>query len=225
MIPLRADAAPLAVVGGRLGTGLLNLTDDLAALDSTGFWAVVVPFDGTPICARFADVRPATAWPGPPWSGPEPASWSTSLDRDAFCRGVEAIRESIRSGDVYQVNLTRRLTAPLPAPPGGATTDIAALGAALAVGNPAPFSAVVRLPSCGVHVASASPERYLARDGAVVRSSPIKGTAPTEGQLLDKDRAENVMIVDLVRNDLGRVCEWGSVAVPSLLTTIFHGAG
>ncbi len=64
MIPLRADAAPLAVVGGRLCTGLLDLTDDLAALDSTGFWAVVVPFDGIPICARFADVRPATAWPG-----------------------------------------------------------------------------------------------------------------------------------------------------------------
>lgn len=222
MIPLRADAAPLAVVGGRLCTGLLDLTDDLAALDSTGFWAVVVPFDGIPICARFADVRPATAWPGPPWSGPEPASWSTSLDRDAFCRGVEAIRESIRSGDVYQVNLTRRLSAPLPTPPAGTTTDIAALGAALAVGNPAPFSAVVRLPSCGVHVASASPERYLARDGAVVRSSPIKGTAPTEGQLLDKDRAENVMIVDLVRNDLGRVCEWGTVAVPSLLTVEEH---
>ena len=121
MIPLRADASPLAVVGGRLCTGLLDLTDDLAALDSTGFWAVVVPFDGIPICARFADVRPATAWPGPPWSGPEPASWSTSLDRDAFCRGVEAIRESIRSGDVYQVNLTRRLSAPLPTPPAGTT--------------------------------------------------------------------------------------------------------
>ena len=63
-------------------------------------------------------------------------------------------------------------------------------------------------------MASASPERFLRRDGAVVSSGPIKGTAPTPAGLTAKDRAENVMIVDLVRNDLGRVCEWGSVAVP-----------
>jgi para-aminobenzoate synthetase component 1 len=222
MSPARAADGPLAVVGGRLCTGLLDVTDDLAALDSTGFWAVVLPFTGTPVCARFADVRPAVAWPGRPWAGPDPGSWTTSLDRLAFRAGVEAIRERIRAGDVYQVNLTRRLSAPLPAPPPGTTNDIAALGAALAVGNPAPFSAVVRLPDHGVHVASASPERFLSRDGRIVRSSPIKGTAPVAEQLLPKDRAENVMIVDLVRNDLGRVCEWGSVRVPSLLAVEEH---
>src|SRR3546814_4580294 len=83
-------------------------------------------------------------------------------------------------------------------PPGG---DIAALGAALAEGNPAPYSAVVRLPSVDCHVASASPERFLWRDGDLVASAPIKGTAPDPSGLTAKDRAENVMIVDLVRSE------------------------
>jgi len=123
---------------------------------------------------------------------------------------------------VYQVNLTRRLSAPLPVASAGTTTDIAALGAALAIGNPAPFSAVVRLPQHGIHVASASPERYLTRRGRRVWSSPIKGTAAEPGGLTDKDRAENVMIVDLVRNDIGRVCDYGSVTVPHLLALEHH---
>jgi para-aminobenzoate synthetase component 1 len=215
-------AAPLAVVGGRLCTGLLDVTSDLAALDGTGFWAVVLPFEGPPVCARFASVRPARPWPGPPWWGPAAGDWATSLDRSAFCRGVAVIRDRIAAGDVYQVNLTRQLRAPLRRPPEGATDDIAALGAALARGNPAPFSAVVRLPGAGVQVASASPERFLWRDGDRVRSSPIKGTAPGPEAFLPKDRAENVMIVDLVRNDLGRVCEWGTVAVPALCEVEAH---
>ncbi len=208
---------PLAVVGGRLATELVDVTSDLAALDSSGFWAVVLPFEDEPICARFAHVRPARPWPGPPWQGPKRTSWKTSLDREQFCAGVFAIREAIAAGDVYQVNLTRRLSAPLPS---GA--DVAALGAALAEGNPAPYSAVVRVPSASTWVASASPERYLRRDGALVSSSPIKGTAATPEGLSDKDRAENLMIVDLVRNDLGRVCEYGSIEVPHLWALEHH---
>ena len=214
--PIASDQ-PLAVVGGRLATGLIDVTSDLTALDGRGFWAVVAPFEGEPVCARFERVRPARPWPGPPWRGPSPDAWSSSLDRAAFEAGVAAIREAIAAGDVYQVNLTRRLEAPLP--PGA---DVAALGAALAEGNPAPFSAVVRLPAHGCLVASASPERFLSRDGDRLRSSPIKGTAPDPSGLTAKDRAENVMIVDLVRNDLGRVCEFGSVTVPSLLALEEH---
>ena len=215
--------APLCVVGDRIGTGLLDVTSDVAALDSEGFWAVVLPYSGTPVCARFERVRPATPWPGPPWQGPAIDRWTSSLDRDGFTAGVRAIREAIAAGDVYQVNLTRRLSAPMPrriAP--GTTHDIAALGAALAVGNPAPYSAVVRLPAHDVHVASASPERFLRRDGRDVWSSPIKGTARVASELLPKDHAENVMIVDLVRNDIGRVCEWGSVTVPALCAIEEH---
>jgi para-aminobenzoate synthetase component I len=73
-----------------------------------------------------------------------------------------------------------------------------------------------------VHVASASPERFLSRRGRIVESKPIKGTAAAEELFLAKDRAENVMIVDLVRNDLGRVCEWGSVTVPALCDVEQH---
>ena len=209
-----ADAAALAVVGGRLATGLRDVTSDLAALDSRGFWAVVVGFDGDAVCARF-DHAPA------------PLARSTvararrgrgrRLSRGAPPDGVVAIREAIAAGDVYQVNLCRVLSARAPA-----DADVAALGAELAEGNPAPYAAVVRLPSIGVHVASASPERFLRRSGRVVESSPIKGTAATAAGFLAKDRAENVMIVDLVRNDLGRVCEWGSVEVPALCALEAH---
>jgi para-aminobenzoate synthetase component I len=216
MPPLGSEA-PLAVVGGQLATDLADVTSDLSALDSSGFWAVVLPFEGDPVCARFDRVRPARPWPGPPWKGPEPDAWRTSLDRDLFCDGVGAIRDAIAAGDVYQVNLTRRLSAPLPT---GA--DVGALGAALAEGNPAPYSAVVRIPGAGCEVASASPERFLRRDGRMVSSSPIKGTKPAGIGFTGKDRAENVMIVDLVRNDLGRVCDFGSVTVPSLLAEEAH---
>jgi para-aminobenzoate synthetase component I len=217
MSPPVAPDVPLAVVGGRLATDLVDVTADLTCLDSTGFWAVVLPFEGDPVCARFANVRPARPWPGPPWRGPDPTEWTTSLDEAAFTAGVRDIRASIAAGDVYQVNLTRRLSAPLP---DGA--DVAALGAALAEGNPAPYSAVVRLPRLGCQVASASPERFLWRDGVQVASAPIKGTAREPSGLTAKDRAENVMIVDLVRNDLGRVCEFGSIEVPALLALEHH---
>ncbi len=214
------ETAPLAVVGDQLLTDLVDVTADVGALDGPGRWAVVLPFDGPAVCARFATVRPARPWRGRPWPGVPATSWRSSLDRDGFSAGVERIRDAIAAGHVYQVNLTRRLSADLPRDADG--VDVAALGAALAEGNPAPFSAVVRLPAHGVHLASASPERFLARDGDRVWSSPIKGTAPDQAGLTAKDRAENVMIVDLVRNDLGRVCEWGSVTVPSLLAVEHH---
>lgn len=219
----RTDVAePLAVVGGWLCTDLIDVTSDLGALESSGFWAVVLPYDGSPICARFANVRQAVPWPGAPWLGPEIDQWESSLDEAEFRRGVETIRQRIAAGDVYQVNLTRILSADLPPAPLGRSDDVAALGAALAIGNPAPFSAVIRLPRHGVEVASASPERFVSRNDTIVRSSPIKGTAATPDGFLAKDRAENVMIVDLVRNDLGRICEWGSIHVPGLLEVETH---
>jgi para-aminobenzoate synthetase component 1 len=67
----------LAVVGGRLLTGLVDVTSDLAALEGRGLWAVVLPFDGVPVLARFADSRPARPWPGSPWRGPGNDEWTT----------------------------------------------------------------------------------------------------------------------------------------------------
>ncbi|MEV0595971.1 chorismate-binding protein [Nonomuraea cavernae] len=205
-----------AHVAGLLATGLRDVTTDLAALDGEGWWAVVVDYEGKVTCARFDRVRPAPL-PAPrrPWHGPRPGQWRSSLDRAAYERGVQAIRDEIERGEVYQANLCRVLTAPVPG-----DADPLALAARLATGNPAPYSAVIQLP--GLSVVSASPELYLSRDGDVVESGPIKGTGVTEADLLDKDYAENVMIVDLVRNDLGRVAAVGSVEVPELCVVEEH---
>ncbi|MFB9835374.1 chorismate-binding protein [Actinoallomurus acaciae] len=196
-----------AHAGGLLATDLTDVTSDLTALDSSGFWAVVVTYEGEVTCARFATVRPAPL-PYAPWQGPPRDCWTSSLGRDAYVAGVETIRAAIAEGTVYQANLCRVLSAPLPG------ADLLGLGGALAHGIPSPYGAVMRLP--GLQIASASPELYLSRAGDVVESRPIKGTGRTPEDLLPKDRAENVMIVDLVRNDLGRVVEPGSVSVPAL---------
>ena len=172
------------------------------------------------MCARFATVRPAVPVAGAGRGSACPSdAGRRSLDRAAF----EAGRRRHPRGDRRRRRLPGEPHPPAVArrcPPGA---DVAALGAALAEGNPAPYSAVVRLPGHGIHVASASPERFLSpRRRPWCARRPIKGTAPAPAELLAKDRAENVMIVDLVRNDLGRVCEWGSVEVPSLLAVEEH---
>ncbi|HVL81993.1 MAG TPA: chorismate-binding protein [Actinomycetota bacterium] len=141
--------------------------------------------------------------------------WETSMTREAWEAAVRTIHDHLRAGDCYQVNLTRRLTCPM-------TTDGVALSAALARANPAPHAAWVRLGE--VEVVSASPESYLRGDGSTIETRPIKGTA-ADPELLArslKDRAENVMIVDLARNDLGRVCVPGTVTVPSLMQVEAH---
>ncbi|MFI7703680.1 chorismate-binding protein [Nonomuraea sp. NPDC049480] len=205
-----------AHLGHTLATGLRDVTSDLAALDGEGWWAVVADYEGKVTCARFDRVRQASLpRPAAPWHGPHAGQWRSSLDRDAYERGVRTIRDYIEQGEVYQANLCRILTAPVPR-----DADPLALAARLASGNPAPYAGVIRIP--GLSVVSASPELYLSRDGDVVESKPIKGTGATAGDLLDKDYAENVMIVDLVRNDLGRVAAVGSVEVPSLCAVEAH---
>jgi para-aminobenzoate synthetase component 1 len=172
---------------------------------------VVLPFDGPPMCARFDTCTPGGPMPERALSAVDPESWSSSLDEEGFGKGVEAVREAILDGDVYQVNLCRRLSASV-----DADFDVVALAGALARRHGAPHAATVMVPSAGVAIASASPELFLRRRGHAVESHPIKGTAAPAAPFLAKDAAENVMIVDLVRNDLGRVCEYGSVEVPSL---------
>jgi para-aminobenzoate synthetase component I len=147
----------------------------------------------------------------PPRLGP----WSSSLPPEAYEAGVRAILALIEAGEFYQVNLTRRLSCPAPADP-------IALFVALLRWNPAPYAALIRLGN--VAVVSASPERFLLRRGDEIETRPIKGTASDRGVLTrsTKDRAENVMIVDMARNDLGRVCEYGSIRVPTLCALESH---
>ncbi|QDY75906.1 chorismate-binding protein [Streptomyces qinzhouensis] len=214
---------PLARFGHLIATGLRDVTHDPGALDSEGFWAVAADFEGRLTCARFAEVRtePVPAPVAGRWRGPAAGDWTSSLDRAAYTAGVARIREHIAAGEVYQANLCRVLSAPLPEPD-GSPADIDALTSLLARGNPAPYAGTIRLPGHGVEIATASPELYLRRTGGTVESGPIKGTGRTAADLLEKDHAENVMIVDLVRNDLGRVCATGSVTVPELCAVEPH---
>ena len=154
-------------------------------------------------------------------SGPRPlrrprlGPWRSNVSRAEFEAGVRTVVGLIEAGECYQVNLTRRLTCPLRADPIGLFAGLVRL-------NPAPHAALVRLGAWAV--VSASPERFLSRRGNHVETRPIKGTAVDPHVLAAsrKDRAENVMIVDLARNDLGRVCEYGTVRVPSLCTVERH---
>lgn len=155
--------------------------------------------------------------PGPVVLGPG----RSSLGRSGYEAGVRTIIALIEAGDCYQVNLTRRLTWERPADP-------VALFARLQEVNPAPHAALLHLRGVGdagdLAVVSASPERFLCWRGPAVETRPIKGTAADPAVLAGsaKDRAENVMIVDLARNDLGRVCEPGSVHVPALCELEAH---
>ncbi len=144
----------------------------------------------------------------------------SSLTRDAYERGVETILDLIRAGDCYQVNLTRRLS-------WAGSPEPRRLGAALRAASPAPHESMLVMPrpdGTPVGVVSASPERYLAWRGPRVETRPIKGTGLPGAPLgvSVKDRAENVMIVDLARNDLGRCCTFGSVHVPELCSVEEH---
>jgi para-aminobenzoate synthetase component I len=205
----------------------VDLLRDAAVVARGGFWAVVGHFDGPVRAWRFADVRHDDAPPAaaPSWHGPAASSWRTSLDRTAYVAAVERVREHVRAGDVYQANVCRVLAAPL-AGTAGEEPSPRALAGVLAHGNPAPFAGGVHVPAVTglppVWVVTASPELYLRLDEGVLTSAPIKGTAVTADGLTAKDRAENVMITDLVRNDLQRVCAPGTVEVTSLLALEEH---
>lgn len=208
---------PLAHLGGKLATGLAEVSSDLRVLDGSGRWAVVVTFEGEVVCARFDHWEDAPLPPaGRRWNGPAAAAWTSSLDRDGYLGAVRDVRERIAAGTVYQVNVCRVLEAALP----DGTDDLLPLANILSDRHDAPFAGAVLLPD--LQVVTASPELFLRRRGDQVTSSPIKGTGRTAADLTAKDGAENVMIVDLVRNDLSRVCVTGSVAVDELLSVEKH---
>ncbi|MDA9913181.1 anthranilate synthase component I family protein [Candidatus Nanopelagicales bacterium] len=204
----------MAGFGQDIGRDLVEVSDDPDVLDTTGRWAVVQTFEGGLRCARFANWShaPAEASEVGVWSGPGKQSWRTSLSRDAFLAGVGQIRAEIAAGSVYQVNLCRTISAELKHP---GKADPVALAQRIQSGNPAPFAGFLRLPNYGV--VTASPELFLARDGAAVHTGPIKGTGLNLAAMGAKDHAENIMIVDLMRNDLAKICEPGSIQVPRLV--------
>lgn len=203
--------ADFAHVGGRLATGLREITDDVSSLDRPGFWVLTGTFEGALTCARFADVRERPLPDdGGAWCGPAPHAWSSSLGQVDYQAAVATVRKRIAAGAVYQVNLCRTLSAPT------TVTDLTGLARRLGDRHPSRYPALLHLPSANLRICSASPELFLARRGDHVETRPIKGTARTSSEMLEKDHAENVMIVDMARNDLGRVAVVGSVRVTGL---------
>jgi para-aminobenzoate synthetase component 1 len=182
-------------------------------LDDGDFWAVSTTFEGTFTAAKFATVVDAE-FPDATWS-PIQSQWHSVPNEHEYIGYVERIRELIAQGWVYQVNACRRITTE------DTNANLRGLFRGILDNNPAPWASYIEIPN--LNIASASPELFLQRSGSRVKTSPIKGT-----QLLGssefgvKDQSENIMIVDLMRNDLGMICQSGTVEVSRLLYSQDH---
>ncbi|GAC84206.1 aminodeoxychorismate synthase component I [Gordonia paraffinivorans] len=198
--PVRADESALPAVAGGLTDGILVLRG--------GEWSVLGT--GVPDWALAALAEPARVA-----GAPATARWAAPR-REPHLAAIAECLEAIRAGEVYQACVCTRFTGTLTGEPVDFFADLA--------GATVPAKAAFLQGDWGA-VASLSPETFLRRTGNIVSSSPIKGTLPAHADpdalsASAKDVAENVMIVDLVRNDLGRIAVTGSVRVPELLAVV-----
>lgn len=207
---------PIARFGNLVATDLVAVTHNPADMDTGGWWAVVQTFEGDFSAFRFNQISVAERVSASPIAIAR-TSWISDMSQAEYEAAVSQIRQDISRGWVYQANLCRVLRANLPT-----TIDLENLYFNLVAHNPAPHGGYLRVPSHDIDIASASPELFLSRSGNKIKSSPIKGTAKTATELLDKDSAENIMIVDLVRNDLTHACRTGTVQVDHLLRLEEH---
>lgn len=190
---------------------------DLIAFDVVEQRAYAIGSGVDPLVAQLATGRPVTGTAGDATI----VSWHDSRTRAQFEAEVATVIDHIRAGDIFQANIAHRFTGRPRSVPDPVETY-----AALRQANPAPFAALLIDGDC--FVASTSPERFVRVTGRQVETRPIKGTRrrsadpasdariADELAASDKDRAENTMIVDLLRNDFSRVCEPDSVHVPTL---------
>ena len=211
----------------------LNFYDTILAFDLAEGTATIIasgyPEKGLAARRTRAEARTemfigALARPQPDEAAAPPAKgldWASNFTPESYGAAIGKVRDYILAGDIYQANIAQQFTAALPE-----GFDGFAFYQRLRAENPAPFAAFLEFP--GLTIASSSPERFLKLSGPSVETRPIKGTAPRSADpaadrafseaLLgsEKDRAENVMIVDLLRNDLARVATPESVEVPVL---------
>lgn len=219
----------VAIFGNFMATNFIEATTDVSRLDDAGWWAVAHTFEGDFQAFRFSGLEPldlnklARLGHDLSHDAIDIESWTSSMSMSQYVDAVESIRQDIARGWVYQANLCRVLSAPI-----AKDLNVVALWKLLSEHNPAPYLSALQVPSSlsglatDVRIVSASPELFLSRNNQVLRSSPIKGTARVASELLEKDQTENIMIVDLIRNDLGQVCESGSVKVVDLLRLEEH---
>jgi para-aminobenzoate synthetase component 1 len=200
-------------MGGVLARDLIEVSSDPSCLADGGFWAVSTTYEGEFRAAKFKTIS-SELFPSVTAAAKVVGKWESSTSESEYIKYVEMIREEIASGGVYQVNACRRLSVK-----STATLDLAF--ANILEANPAPFASYLRFND--LEIASASPELFLTREGDQIKTSPIKGTKRSVAEKFgSKDRAENVMIVDLMRNDLGQICIPGTIAVPDLLRNEDH---
>lgn len=211
-LPVQA-AADIAVPDMAVGIYDWALLRNVA----TGDWQLVHWGDEAGLANRLAWLEQQQAKPAPTFA--LQGSWQSNMSRAEYGEKFARIQEYLAAGDCYQINLTQRFSAPYQG-------DEWQAYCLLATANKAPFSAFIRLPESAL--LSLSPERFLLLDGRHIETKPIKGTRPRhpdpaidrqvarELAQADKDRSENLMIVDLLRNDIGRVSRPGSVSVPHL---------
>ncbi|ENC6372153.1 aminodeoxychorismate synthase component I [Aeromonas veronii] len=211
-LPVQA-AADIAVPDMAVGIYDWALLRNVA----TGDWQLVHWGDEAGLAKRLAWLEQQQAKPAPAFA--LLGAWQSNMSRAEYGEKFARIQEYLAAGDCYQINLTQRFSAPYQG-------DEWQAYCLLATANKAPFSAFIRLPESAL--LSLSPERFLLLDGRHIETKPIKGTRPrhpdpaTDRQVAqelaqaDKDRSENLMIVDLLRNDIGRVSRPGSVSVPHL---------
>ena len=200
-------------MGGRLATDLIEISHDPSCLDDGDFWAVSTTFEGAFTAAKFATVIDSE-FPDAPWV-PIDSQWQSVPNQEGYINYVEDVRELIAQGWVYQVNACRLLSA------SNSNENLRGLFSRILSNNPAPWASYLEIPN--LNIASASPELFLERSGSRVKTSPIKGTQKLgTSEFGVKDRSENIMIVDLMRNDLGIICESGTVEVTKLLYSQDH---
>ncbi|QWZ64857.1 aminodeoxychorismate synthase component I [Aeromonas sp. FDAARGOS 1417] len=211
-LPVQA-AADIAVPDMAVGIYDWALLRNVA----TGDWQLVHWGDEAGLANRLAWLEQQQAKPAPAFA--LLGSWQSNMSRAEYGEKFARIQAYLAAGDCYQINLTQRFSAPYQG-------DEWQAYCLLATANKAPFSAFIRLPESAL--LSLSPERFLLLDGRYIETKPIKGTRPRhpdpaidrqvalELAQADKDRSENLMIVDLLRNDIGRVSRPGSVSVPHL---------
>ena len=204
-----------AVVAGRLLTKPTAVVTSPAEITENGYWVVLARFDGEFKAVHFANAEPITNLT--PETFTPITNWHSSLSQQQYEAGVVQIQTEIAAGWVYQVNLCRILSAEVSIRP-----NAAALYQRIVKSHPAKYASFLdllpgELDEEGIWFVSASPELFLKRNGNHISSAPIKGTALTEQHMLEKDYAENIMITDMVRNDLGHIAVTGSVKVEKLL--------
>lgn len=208
----------LVAVGQGASSDLSYVTQDLKEISDSGTWVLLAYFN-TPIVAfRFDNWRSLETHTSGAWAGLD--TWENLQSKSDYISLVEEARRWISEGDIYQVNVCRQMRSQLPE-----ESDLFSVYRALQSSIYADNLFYLRLDeehsaifgTDRVEILSFSPEVFLRRSGEAIATRPIKGTAKVGEEFLRKDISENVMIVDLMRNDLSKICMQDTIAVPELL--------